>query len=88
MAKSTPKKNLTKKDQLIRLLRTKAGTNVATLSARLGWQPHTTRAAMTGLRKAGHEIIATKPDGGGSAMYRIVGDAPKEAATEAPTHAG
>ena len=88
MAKSTPKKKLTKKDQLIRMLRTKSGADVATLSARLGWQPHTTRAAMTGLRKSGHEIIATKPDGGGFATYRIVGTARKEAAAEAATHAG
>ena len=28
-----------------------------------GWLPHTTRAAMTGLRKKGHAIIRTKVDG-------------------------
>lgn len=82
MAKSKPKKKLTKKDQLIRMLRTKYGADVATLSARLGWQPHTTRAALTGLRKAGHAITATKPDGRGASTYRIIGTTSKPSATE------
>jgi len=55
------------------MLKAKAGADVATMSGKLGWQPHTTRAAMTGLRKAGHDIVAAKPDGGGAATYRIVG---------------
>ena len=41
-----------KKEQLVDLLRAKAGVTVGQLSETLGWQPHTVRAALTGLRKA------------------------------------
>ena len=33
------------------------------------WLPHTTRAALTGLRKKGHIITASKVDG--ASLYRI-----------------
>ena len=82
MAKSKTNKPPTKKEQLIRMLKAKAGADVATLSDKLGWQPHTTRAALTSLRKAGHEIIATKPNGRGASTYHIVGVASKQPATE------
>ena len=81
MAKSTRKKTATTKDRLIRMLKAKAGADVSTLSDKLGWQPHTTRAALTGLRKAGHEIIATKPDGGGVSTYRIIDSRSTQPAT-------
>ena len=57
-------KRVTKKDQLIRMLMSAAGADIATISSRLGWQTHTTRAALTGLRKAGYEITAEKPGQG------------------------
>jgi len=82
MAKSKTNKPPTKKEQLIRMLKAKAGANVATLSDKLGWQPHTTRAAMTGLRKAGHEITSTKPDRGSASTYRIIGSTSKQPANE------
>ena len=81
MAKSKTNQPPTKKEQLIRMLKAKAGADVATLSDKLGWQPHTTRAALTGLRRAGHEIIATKPDGRGASTYRMAGAASKQSAT-------
>lgn len=62
----------TKKDQLIKLLGTKAGVDIKSLSEKLGWQQHTTRAAMSGLRKAGYEVAGEKPAKGGLAKYRIV----------------
>ena len=84
MAKTTTRKTVTKKDQLIRMLTAKAGADVATISDKLGWQPQTTRAAMTGLRKAGHEIVVTKPEGGGVSKYRIVAkSAPQDSGAEA-----
>ncbi len=61
----------TKKQQLIRMLSGKAGADVATISDKLGWQQHTTRAALTHLRKAGYEIAAEKPVDGKPARYRI-----------------
>lgn len=60
-----------KKAQLIKLLRAKAGSDIASLSTKLGWQHHTTRAALSGLRKAGHEIVKVPPTTGGLALYRI-----------------
>ena len=61
----------TKKAQLIQLLSRKTGADVATISDKLGWQSHTTRAALTGLRKAGFEISAEKPGQGKPLSYRI-----------------
>ncbi len=61
----------TKKAQLIQMLTRKAGADVATISEKLGWQSHTTRAALTGLRKAGFEISAEKPGQGKALSYRI-----------------
>ena len=46
----------TKKNQLIKLLGTKSGADIKTLGEKLGWQQHTTRAAMSRLRKAGYEV--------------------------------
>ena len=62
----------TKKDQLIKLLGTKTGADIKTLSAKLGWQQHTTRAAMSGLRKAGYEVSGEKPAKGGMSRFRIL----------------
>jgi len=69
MTKQTKPK--TKKAQLIQLLTRKAGADVATISDKLGWLPHTTRAALTALRKAGFEISAEKPADGKPLSYRI-----------------
>ena len=35
-----------------------------------GWLPHTTRAALTGLKKKGHEVTSTKTDG--VRTYRVI----------------
>ncbi len=68
-----PAKRATKKDQLIRMLRSAAGADVAAMGTKLGWQTHTVRAALTGLRKAGHEVVTEKPGQGKPTRYRIVG---------------
>jgi hypothetical protein len=61
----------TKKARLISLLSRKCGADVPSISATLGWLPHTTRAALTGLRKAGFEITSLKPDNGKPLQYHI-----------------
>lgn len=71
----------TKKSQLIRLLRARGGKDVGSISEALGWQQHTTRAALSGLRKAGFEIARQVPKSGGPARYRIAGE-PQAAAAE------
>ncbi len=75
-------RRVTKKDQLIRMLSTASGVDVGTISTKLGWQTHTTRAALTGLRKAGYEVASEKPGQGKPARYRIVA-APAPAAPAA-----
>ncbi len=68
--KSTTKP-VTKGDQLIQLLKARSGRDIAALSAELDWQPHTTRAALSRLRKAGYTIDKLPPGKHGGARYRI-----------------
>jgi len=71
-----------RKEQLIRLLSTKAGADAAAISGKLGWQPHTTRAAIAGLRKAGYGIATEKPSDGKPTRYRITAvPKPQDAST-------
>jgi hypothetical protein len=85
----------TKKAQLIRMLSARAGADIATISGKLAWKTHTTRAAITGLRKAGYEITVEKAEGGKPTRYRITavpppaqGDAQSAAAPEVTVDAG
>ena len=48
---------LTKVSQLVTLLQRDGGASIIELATTLGWLPHTTRAALTGLRKKGRTII-------------------------------
>jgi hypothetical protein len=50
----------TKQALVIKMLERKQGANLAELVEATGWLPHTTRAALTGLRKKGHAIITDK----------------------------
>ncbi len=74
-----------KKDQLIALIAKADGARISVLVERLGWQPHTVRAALSGLRKEGHQILASKSPRTGEAVYRLmtpmVTTAPEEAAS-------
>ena len=47
----------TKVSHLVTLLQRDGGASIAELATTLGWLPHTTRAALTGLRKKGRDII-------------------------------
>jgi hypothetical protein len=59
-----------KREQLVSRLATPAGATTAALIAETGWLPHTLRAALSGLRKGGHRVIAFRTDAGEPA-YRI-----------------
>jgi len=50
----------TKRAQLIAMLERAEGASVAEIGQRLGWLPHTVRAAITGLRNAGREVARSK----------------------------
>lgn len=53
----------TKKAKLEALLARARGATLAQLHKELGWQPHTVRAAISGLRKAGHTIDLEERNG-------------------------
>ena len=67
--KLTPE--VTKRARLIALLKRNDGVSLDDMVVATGWQPHTTRAALTGLRKSGWIIESDKIDG--MRRYRIVG---------------
>ncbi len=59
----------TKNLQIIDLLSREGGVTLDEMSALAGWQPHSTRSFMTGLKKKGHVIESDKIDG--MRRYRI-----------------
>lgn len=64
----------TKAANLRKLLTRKAGADLAALQSATGWQPHSVRAALSRLRKAGFTIDqAGAAKSGDSAIYRITG---------------
>ena len=70
-SKSTPPRE-TKSAILRKLLSRKAVADLAALQSAAGRQPHSVRAAMSGLRKAGYTIDRADPSKpGGSVVYRI-----------------
>lgn len=59
----------TRQEQLARLLNRKSGASIAQIQKAFGWQPHTARAAISTLRKAGTGIERCDTDKG--VVYRI-----------------
>jgi len=64
-------KTRTKKDQLIGLLSKPKGARVSSLCKTLGWQTHTVRAALSGLRKQGMTIETSRSAKDGEAVYTL-----------------
>ncbi len=63
-ASAVSSKGKTKQAQLIDLLQRGQGASTTELAAALGWLPHTTRAALTGLRKKGRTVLSEKANAG------------------------
>ena len=61
----------TKIAQVIELLQRGDGATLAELVAATGWLPHTTRAALTGLRKRGYPVGIDRADKVRGSVYRI-----------------
>jgi hypothetical protein len=61
----------TKIAQVIELLQRGDGATLAELVAATGWLPHTTRAALTGLRKRGYAVEIDRADKARGSVYRI-----------------
>lgn len=66
---SGPPKPRTKQALVIEMLRRSEGATIVQLTEATHWLPHTMRAALSGLRKKGHVITASKVDG--VSVYRI-----------------
>lgn len=64
-----PAPRTTKRSLLIDLLKREGGASLDEMIGATGWLPHTTRAAMTGLRKSGMDVMSDKVDG--IRRYRI-----------------
>jgi len=64
-AKATDKtpSRVTKQDRIASLLLRDEGATLDQMVATTGWLPHTTQAALTGLRKKGYAIESDKVDG-------------------------
>ena len=66
----TQAKRKTRQDQLRTLLSRKSGATVEKIQSVFGWQPHSVRAAVSGLRKAGAKVENIQTSAGSA--YRIV----------------
>ncbi len=77
-SQSTPPRE-TKTTILRKLLSRRSGADLAALQSATGWQPHSVRAALSGLRKAGYTIDRANPvRAGNGPIYRIT-DSPEGA---------
>jgi hypothetical protein len=68
---------------VIALLRRSEGATIDALTRATGWLPHTTRAAITGVRKRGYSVTLDRGVEGAS-VYRLLDPQEGEAATSAP----
>ncbi len=59
-----------KQAQIIALMKRKSGATLDEMVEATGWLPHTTRAALTGLRKKGYALAKDK-NAQGKTIYRI-----------------
>lgn len=63
-------RSTTKSELVLSLLQRSEGATLAELVEATGWLPHTTRAALTGVRKKGHAVEKSKR--GEETCYRII----------------
>lgn len=66
-------KRPSKTRNVLALLQREAGATLHELVEATGWLPHTTRAALTGLKKKGHTIERTKVEG--VSRYAVIASA-------------
>ena len=65
-----------------KLLARSRGATVAEMKVATGWQPHSARAFLSGLRKAGRTLVKEERKSG-ETSYRLVAAAPLSAGSEA-----
>ena len=69
---------------VVGLLERPSGASLDELVSATGWLPHTTRAALTGLRKKGHDVSSAKADG--MRTYRITPPPAGDVASTGDSH--
>ena len=67
---ATANRKSSKREQLRVKLEPRNGASLKEIEQAFDWQPHTVRAAISGLRKAGHEVQREAKEEG--AVYRIL----------------
>jgi predicted ArsR family transcriptional regulator len=72
-------KTRSKKGRLIQLLSNPKGARVLSLCKSLGWQKHTVRTAVSGLRTSGYVVEASASSKDGVTVYKITGKPDPEA---------
>lgn len=73
-----PAKTTSKTGLVLDMLQRPEGATIEQLVTATGWLPHTTRAALTGLKRKGHALSSDKVDGG-ARVYRVTGSVTAEA---------
>jgi len=73
VAAPSPKRS-SKSEAVLVMLQRPEGATLDQLAIATGWLPHTTRAALTGLKKKGHEVTSDKP-AGSVRTYRLTAGA-------------
>ena len=76
VATSAPREG-SKLAAVVGLLQRESGATLAELIAATHWLPHTTRAALTGLRKRGYEVALRKAKDERASAYLIAGNSNK-----------
>jgi Protein of unknown function (DUF3489) len=66
-----PPRGGSKLDRLLVMLSSGSGATVGDLMSETGWLEHSTRAALTGLRRRGYELSLTRSERDGASVYRI-----------------
>ena len=66
----SPEPKQSKKSILMDLLKRPKGASIDEMTSATGWQAHSVRAAITGLRKSGHTVLLNK-DNPNSSRYQI-----------------
>ncbi len=77
------KREGTKRALVIALLSREQGASIDDLTTATGWLPHTTRAALTGLRQSGYAITRTRAEDNRT-IYRLAPAAEPASAQAAP----
>lgn len=67
-----PKPKQTKTEKVRAMLARPQGASLAAICKATGWQPHSARAVLSGLRKAGYTVEReAAEEKGGPSIYRI-----------------